>query len=124
MSAARSPVWYLRCAANREPLDLERRLADPDRHALSLLAAGADAGVELQVVADHAHAGERVGPVADERRAFHRVRDLAVLDEIGLGGGEHELAVGDVDLAAAEVGGVEALAHALDDLLRIVRAGQ
>jgi hypothetical protein len=32
-----------------------------------------------------------------------RRADLAVLDQVGLGAAEHELAGGDVDLAAAEV---------------------
>ena len=53
-------------------------------------------------------ARQRVGAVADQRRALHRVLDLAVLDPERLAGREHELAAGDVDLAAAEVGGVEA----------------
>ena len=40
-------------AADRQPVDAQRRLADADRHALAFLAADADAGVELHVVADH-----------------------------------------------------------------------
>ena len=51
--------------AHRQPVDAQRRLADADRHALAFLAADADAGVELHVVADHADAGQRVGAVAD-----------------------------------------------------------
>ena len=39
--------------ADRDPLHAQRRLADADRHALAVLAAGADPGVELEVVADH-----------------------------------------------------------------------
>ena len=41
-------------AAHGHRVDLQRRLADADRHALAVLAADADARVELQVVADHA----------------------------------------------------------------------
>src|SRR3546814_2957246 len=89
--------------------DLHGGLADADRHALALLAAGADAVVELHVVADHLHLGHHIGAVADEGGALHRRAHLAVLDEVGLGAGEHELARGDVDLAAAEVHGIEAL---------------
>src|SRR5207245_11703687 len=63
----------------------------------------------------------RSGAVADERGAFDRVGHLAVLDQVRLGGREHELAVGDVDLAAAEIRGVEAFLHAADDLLRVDR---
>src|SRR5688500_4958254 len=105
LSAARSAG----SAANREPLDLECRLADADRHALAFLAAGADTRIEREVVADHGDARQHVGAVADQGGALHRMRDLAVLDQVGLRGREHELAAGDVDLAAAEVGGVDAL---------------
>jgi hypothetical protein len=76
---------------------------------LAFLAAGADAAVELQVVADHADARQHVGAVADQRRALDRRADLAVLDQVGLARGEHEFARGDVDLAAAEIDRVQAL---------------
>src|SRR4051812_25713658 len=111
------PSECLSCAAHGKAVDAQRRLPDADRDALSFLAARADARIERQIVADHGHARERIRTVADQRRAFHRVRHLAVLDQVGLRGREDELAVGDVDLAAAEVGGVKALLHAADDLL-------
>src|SRR5512145_1744679 len=87
----------------RQTFDVERRLSDPDRHALALLAAGADARIELEVAPDHGNAGQGVRAVSDQCRAFYGVRDLAVFDEIGLGGREHELAARNVDLAAAEI---------------------
>ena len=62
------------------------------------------------------------GAVADQARALERRGGLAVLDQIGLGGREHELARGDVHLAAAEVFGVDALGDPADDLVRRVRA--
>ena len=43
-----------RGAADRQPVDLQGRLADAHRHALAFLAAGADARIELHVVAHHA----------------------------------------------------------------------
>src|SRR5580704_14181332 len=89
-------------AAHRQAGDLQRRLADADRHPLAVLAADADAGVEAEVVADHGDLGQRRGAVADQRRALHRRRHLAVLDQVGLGALEDELAVDDVDLAAAQ----------------------
>jgi hypothetical protein len=49
---------------------------------------------------------------------------LAVLDQIGLGALEDELAVGDVHLAAAEIGAVEAALHRGDHLLARGVAGQ
>ena len=63
-------------------------------------------------------------PVADQHGALDRRGDLAVLDQIGLGALEHELARGDVDLAAAEIHRVEAVLHRGDDFLRVVRAGE
>src|SRR5881396_3420700 len=99
----------LRRSADSEPIYAQRRLPDADRNALSVLAAGADARVEREIVADHRHARERVGTVADQRRTLDRIGELAVLDFPGLGCGENELAVGDVDLSAAEVSCIEAV---------------
>ena len=83
------------------------------------LAAGAHAGVERHVVADHRDAGERVRPRADQGGALHRHGDPAVLDQVGLGAGEDELARGDVDLAAAEGLGEEAALDRALDFLRV-----
>ena len=71
-------------------------------------AAGADAFIQGEVVADHGNVLQSFGAVADQGCALDRAGDFAVFDEVGLGGGEDEFAVGDVDLAAAEVDGVEA----------------
>ena len=92
-----SPSWAAcarasGCAADGQAVDAQGRLADAHRHALAFLAAGADAGVELHVVADHGHARERIGAVADDGRALDRVLDLAVFDPVGFAGREHELA--------------------------------
>ncbi|MCY1307470.1 hypothetical protein D9M70_573950 [compost metagenome] len=94
------------------------RLADADWHPLAGLAAIADAGVELGVVTDHGHALHRVRTVADQHGAFHGRADLAVLDQVGLGAAEDELAGGDVHLAAAEGNGIDALLDRGDDFLR------
>src|SRR5262245_63473094 len=69
-------------ATHREPVDAHRRLTHAHGHALPFLAAGADAIVELQVVAHHADAREHVGAVADQRGALDGRAQLAVLDEI------------------------------------------
>src|ERR1700751_3726128 len=105
-------------AADRHLVDTQRRLTDAHRHALAFLAAHADARIELHVVADHADEFERFRPAADQRRALDRVGDLAVFDHVRLGGREHELAVRDVDLAAAEVHRVQTVLHGRDDFLR------
>src|SRR3569623_112464 len=90
-------------AAHRHAVDAQGRLADAHRHALPFLAAHPDAGIEPHVVAYHRHAVQHLRTIADQRGAFYRIGDLAVLDHVRLARGEHELAVGDVDLAAAEV---------------------
>ncbi|ABA47973.1 hypothetical protein BURPS1710b_3335 [Burkholderia pseudomallei 1710b] len=111
-----------RGAAHRHVVEPQRRLADADGHALAFLAAHADARVEPHVVADHAHVLERFRAAADQRRALDRIRDLAVLDHVCLGRREHELAVRDVDLAAAEVHRVQAVLDRFDDLPRVLVA--
>src|SRR5271167_2578887 len=73
-------------AADRQSVHAQGRLADADRDALSILAAGADPVVEAEVVADHRDLGKRLGAVADQCSAFDCRADLAVLDQIGLGG--------------------------------------
>ena len=50
--------------------------------------------------------------------------ELAVLDQVASDGGEDEIAVGDVHLAAAEVRAVEAAFHRAEDLLRVALAGE
>ena len=103
-------------SADGHAVELDGGHADTDGDGLAVLAAGADAFVEGEVVADHGDEFEGFGAVADEGRALDRRGDAAILDEVGLGGGEDELAVGDVDLAAAEVDGVEAALDAADDV--------
>src|SRR5581483_12377307 len=58
-------------AADGQPFDLQRRLPYADGHALPILAADPDARVDLEILADHGHAVEHFGTVADQRRAFH-----------------------------------------------------
>ncbi|EAR49629.1 hypothetical protein OG2516_15109 [Oceanicola granulosus HTCC2516] len=111
-------------AAHRQPADQQRRLADADRHPLAVLAAIADARVEGEVVADAADLLQRRRAVADQSRALHRRAHLAVLHAVGLGAGKHELAVGDVDLPAAEADGVEPVLHAGEQVGRGGVAGE
>src|SRR6185312_14307666 len=96
-------MYRLSRASHGQPVDAQRRLADADRYVLPFLAAGAHTLVELQVVADHAHARQHVGSVADERRPFERCSEAAILDRIGLARGEDEFPGSDVHLSAAEI---------------------
>jgi hypothetical protein len=85
-------------AADRQSVDPDGGQSHPDRDRSSVLAAGSDSGIELQIVAHHRDAREHVGAVADKGRALDRPGHLAVFDQVGLAGREHELAVGDIDL--------------------------
>jgi len=57
-------------AAHGQVIDQQGRLADAHGHALAFLAAGADAAVELHIVADHGNPGQRIRAVADEGGAL------------------------------------------------------
>src|SRR5215831_5755631 len=111
-------------AADRQAVHPQCRLTDADRYGLPVLAASADPVVETKIVADHRDLGQRVWAVADQGRALDRGADFTVLDQIGLRGGKHELARGDVDLPAAEIDRVQTLLHRGDDLLGILSPGQ
>src|SRR5919106_5553900 len=95
-------------SSNGKPFNQERWLTDPDRDPLPLLAAGADALIEGQIVPHRPHPGQAVRSVADQGRSFDRCGDLAVLDQVSFRRGEDERARGDVALTAAEGLGVQA----------------
>jgi hypothetical protein len=48
-----------------QPINLDSRNSDADWHSLAILAAGADALVKLQIVADHRNARQHIGSVSD-----------------------------------------------------------
>src|SRR5574338_674698 len=103
--------------------DVERGLSDTDWDALSALAAGADAIIELEVVADHFDPRQRARTIANKRRALDRIFDRAVLDVVGLGALEDELAGGDVDLSASEIDRVNTALQGFEDLAGLAIAG-
>src|SRR3954467_10383374 len=105
----RVPIRFLSRSTNGEAIHLQSRNSDADGDALPVLAAGANAFVEREIVADHRDAREHVGAVADEGGVLERRSDHAILDHVSLAGGEDELAIGDVHLAAAEVHCVNAV---------------
>src|SRR5262249_20920062 len=104
--------------ADRDAIHAQGRLADADGHALAILAAGADAGIELEIVADHANAVEVGWAVADQHGPLERLAQLAVLDLVGLGDLEHVFARGNVDLTPAEIDGIDAVLDRGHDLAR------
>src|SRR3989475_2607852 len=113
------PASYGR-AADGQVVDADRRKPHTHRDRLAFLAAGAHALVQLEVAPDADDARQRLGTVADQRRALDRRGHAPVLDEIGLARREDELPVGDVDLTAAEAHRVEPTLDRLDDVLRVV----
>ena len=115
-------IRLLPCTANRHAVELGGGHTDTDRDGLSGLAACADAFIEGEIVAHHGDIFESFGAATDEGCSLDRTGDLAVLDEVGLGGGEDELSVCDVHLAAAEVDGIKAALDRLDDVFGLVRA--
>src|SRR5262249_21141785 len=91
-----------------DAVDLDRGGAHAHGHRLAVLAARPHPVGELEVAPHHRYPREHVGPVADEVHPLERGGDLAVLDEVALGQREHEVPIGDVDLAAGEPLGVHA----------------
>src|SRR6266566_4359435 len=110
--------------ANRDAVDAQRWLADADRHALTVLAASADAVIELKIVADHRNAVQVGRPIADQHGAFDRRAKLAVLDPVSFGALKDVFARCDIDLAAAEIAGIDAVLDRGDDLGGFVRSRQ
>src|SRR5690625_3190763 len=102
-------------------IDFQCRLANPDRHALTILATGADPAIELQVITDHADSRQNLRAAANQGSPLHRPSDSAIFDQVGFTGGKHELAGCNIDLATAKVNRIEALFHGANDLLRIMR---
>src|SRR5436190_154539 len=72
-------------AAHGDAVHPQGRLADADRHALAVLAAGADTGIEREIIADHGDAVQVGRSVADQHRALERRADLAVFYSVGFG---------------------------------------
>ena len=91
---------------------------------LSCFAAGADAVIHGEIIADHLDLAERRRAVADQGRILHWRDDLAVLDKIGLGALEYKIAGGDIDLAAAKIYCVNSFIYATNNRFWIVLAWQ
>src|SRR6266568_588486 len=108
--------------ANRDAVDAQRWLADADRDALTVLAASADAVVESEIVADHRNAMQVGRPIADQHGALDRRAKLAVVDAVSLGALKDVFARCDIDLAAAEIGGVDTVLDRGDYLAGFVRS--
>src|SRR5207248_4831528 len=103
-------------SAHGHAVHLDGGDAHAHRHALSFFAAGADALIELQVVAHHGDFGQRVGPVADKRGVAQRRGDLSVFDQVSFARRENEFSAGDVHLPAAKIRRKHAALHAADNV--------
>ena len=67
-------------AADGHTIDFNRRDADSDWNGLSIFAAGADAFIEFQIVADHRNPRQHIGSVADQGCALDRGGDLSIFN--------------------------------------------
>lgn len=105
-------------AADGDVFDADGGHAHTRRNRLTRLAAVTHTAVERGVVADHGDLVQRLRTVADQSGALDLLGHLAVLDEVGAGGAEGEVAVGDVHLPAAEGGGIQSPLNGFDDLRR------
>ena len=123
-AVARARTSASRAASHRHSVQADRRQSHADRHGLAVLAARADPLVEREIVPHAAHPRERVGAIADERGALHRLGDLAILDQVGFARGEHELAARDVHLSATEIHRVETARDRLQNFARVVLPGE
>src|SRR4029453_2397638 len=97
--------------------DPERGRAAADRSPLAVLAA--DALPRLEVAADCVDRAHHLDRPTDEVRAAHRLRDLAVLDQVPLRDAEHEVAGRGVDLPAAEPANVDTALGRPDHLVGV-----
>src|ERR1700678_3436156 len=124
MSLHKSAGILFRSPAHGHAVDLNSRDAHSYRNGLSIFAASADAFVEFQIVAHHRDASQHVRAVADQSCSFDGRGDVAVFDHVGFRGSEDEFSVGDIDLASAEVDGVDATLHRANNVFGIVLTGE
>src|SRR3954447_510348 len=80
---SQSETVALTGSADRNAFHPQCRLANADRNALAVLAAGSNARVELEVIADHAHPVEVGGSVSDQHGALEWGPALAVFNPVG-----------------------------------------
>src|SRR5688572_29108611 len=106
-------------SSNRDVIDPNGGQSDADGHRLTLLAAGADAFIEFQIVADHRDLRQNIGTAADQCRALDGPGDLPAFDQIRFTGGEHKLPVGDINLPSPKRDGIQPFVHRTDNLVGI-----
>ena len=82
----------LACSAHSERVYFYGWLADAYRDGLASLAAGANAVIHCEIIADHRTLIEGGRAVADQRGILDGCADFTVLDEIGFGALEDEIA--------------------------------
>ena len=109
---------------NRQSINPQRRLTNTHRHALTLLTANPHTGIQLQIITDHADAGHHFRTISNQGGATNGAGNLAVFNQVGLGGRKHEFARRDINLAAGKIDRIQALVDRLDDFLRVGFPGQ
>ena len=91
---------------------------------MAALAAMTDALHHAQVIANARDVAHDLGAVADQAGATYRLTQPATFDEIGFFDLEVEVALGDIDGAAADARDIEASFDSGDDLVGVVLALQ
>src|SRR5690606_3477909 len=107
-------------ATNGDAGNFYRRAAHTHGDALAVFATGPDAVGEGYVVPKHGYLAQCFGPVSDKIHPFEGGGDFSVLDQVALRQREHEVSIGNVDLAPAEGVGVDPLLDRRNNLLRVV----
>src|SRR5262249_40065547 len=92
-------------------------------NSLAVFSADADTLIQLEVTTDGCHLPQNSWAITNQRRPFYRGRHVTIFNEISLAGRKHEFPARDIDLAAAELNGIQALFHRPYDVLRSALAG-
>src|SRR5688572_21829074 len=108
------------CATHGYPADFYGWAANAYGHTLAVFATGPDSVGDGHVIAQHAYLTKCFGTVTNQIHALERCGDLAVLDQIALRQGEHEIPIGYVNLTSTESFREDALPDAGNNLFGVM----
>src|SRR5512137_2484444 len=109
--------------ADRDPVHSKRGVAESDRFALAVLAAG-PAADDQEVVRDHGDVHEDILSAAHEHDPFEGLGHFSALDHRSFRDLEHEPPRRRADVPASDSRDIEAFVDGLDDIAGIRRAGK
>src|SRR5262245_4281507 len=111
LSAPNSHFAYLDCGDS-----------DTDGHALSVLTADSNPGVERQIVAHGCDMFKRLRSAAAQRRTLHRCCNISIFNQVCLGGGKGKLPARNIYLTAAKLDRIQSSLYRANDVFPGVRA--